>query len=465
MNRQTTKDLTTGEPMGLILGFGIPLLLGMLFQQFYSMVDTIIVGQFLGVNALAAVGATGSINFMIIGFCMGVCNGFAIPVAQRFGAGDAHGLRKYAASSAWLAFIFSIVMTAAVCIFCRRILELMQTPEDIIDSAYAYIFVIFLGIPATYLYNLLSGIMRSLGDSRTPLYFLIFSSGLNIIFDLMAILVFRMGVAGAAWATVLAQAISGLLCLVVVRRKFPILHMESDEWRPDRRCMLHLCNMGIPMGLQYSITAIGSVVLQTSVNSLGSIAVASVTAGSKLCLFLTCPFEAMGSTMATYTGQNVGADKLDRLKKGVLACEKLGIIYSIAAFIFISVTGRWLALLFVDAGETVIVGRVYMFLLGNGAFYVALSLVNIVRFSIQGMGFSKLAIIAGVCEMFARSAVGFLLVPRIGYTAVCFASPAAWVMADIFLIPAFFYSVKKLERRSRERKEALKVQLCTEGHA
>lgn len=464
MSRQTTKDLTTGSPMRLILGFGIPLLLGMLFQQFYSMVDTIIVGKFLGVSALASVGATGSINFMVIGFCMGVCNGFAIPVAQRFGAKDAHGLRKYVANSVLLAFVFAIVMTVLVCVFCRQILELMDTPEDIIDGSYAYIFVIFLGIPATYLYNLLSGIMRSLGDSRTPLYFLVFSSGLNIIFDLIAILVLQMGVAGAAWATVLAQAISGFCCLIVIRKKFPVLRMTRDEWRPDKSCLVNLCNMGIPMGLQYSITAIGSVILQAAINSLGSIAVASVTAGSKISLFLTCPYEAMGSTMATYAGQNVGAGKLERLGQGERSCILLGFIYSALAFGFVALFGRQTAMLFVDAGETEILDRTHLFLMANASCYFLLALVNIVRFTIQGMGFSKMAIIAGVCEMIARSCAGFLLVPEVGYIAVCLASPLAWLMADVFLIPAFFYSVRRLEKRKREQNNGLRGKLCTEGN-
>lgn len=464
MNRQVTKDLTTGSPMRLILGFGVPLLMGMLFQQFYSMVDTIIVGQFLGVNALASVGATGSINFMIIGFCMGVCNGFAIPVAQRFGAKDEEGLRKYVANSAWLAIIFAAVMTVLVCLFCRRILEVMNTPSDIIDGSYSYIFVIFLGIPATYLYNLLSGIMRSLGDSKTPLYFLIFSSLLNIFFDLTAIIVLHMGVAGAAWATVLAQAISGICCLFVMRRKFLILHISRKEARPDGRCMLMLCNMGIPMGLQYSITAIGSVILQTAVNSLGSVAVASVTAASKISMFLCCPYDAMGSTMATYAGQNVGAGKLERLYQGEKACSLLGLIYSVAALIFIAVFGKWAALLFVDAGEQVIIDQVYRFLLVNSAFYFPLALVNIVRFTIQGMGFSKLAILAGVCEMIGRSGVAFFLVPLFGFTVVCFANPTAWVLADLFLIPAFIHCVHSLKKRRNQGNKTAHNTLCTEGN-
>ena len=214
MAKSVTKDMTTGSPMKLILQFCIPLFFGMLFQQFYNMMDTIIVGKFLGVHALASVGATGSINFMVIGFCMGVCNGFAIPVAQQFGAKDYHALRKYVANSVWLSIAFAGVMTVAVCLLCRQILGWMHTPQDIMEGSYAYIFVIFMGIPAIYLYNLLSGIIRSLGDSKSPLVFLVMSSVLNIALDLVLILAFHMGVAGAAWATVISQAVSGIVCQI-----------------------------------------------------------------------------------------------------------------------------------------------------------------------------------------------------------------------------------------------------------
>lgn len=300
MAKKQTKDMTTGSPVKLILSFLIPMLFGLLFQQLYNMVDTIIVGKYLGVNALAAVGSTGSINFMIIGFCIGVCSGFAIPVAQKFGEKNEVALRRFVANGGWLSLIFSVTMTAVVCVLCRNILIWMNTPEDIIDGAYSYIIIIFMGIPATYLYNILSGIIRSLGDSTTPLFFLLVSSVMNIILDFFTILVLHMGVAGAAWATVISQGVSGILCLLYMRKKFTILKMQGDEWKPDKNAMVTLCGMGIPMGLQYSITAIGSVILQTAVNSLGSVAVASVTAGSKISMFFCCPFDAMGATMATY---------------------------------------------------------------------------------------------------------------------------------------------------------------------
>lgn len=445
MKNSEVKDLTTGSPLKLILGFAVPMLLGYLFQQFYNMVDTIIVGQCLGVTALAAVGSTGSINFMINGFCMGVCSGFAIPVAQKFGAGDYKGMRKFVATSAWLAVVFSAVMTAVVGILCMDILRWMDTPSDIIDGAYQYIFVIFMGIPVTYLYNLLAGIIRSLGDSKTPVYFLLLSSVLNIGLDLITILVLGMGVGGPAYATVIAQGFSAVLCLIYMLRHYPILKMTAEEKKFDRNMAGVLCEMGIPMGLQYSITAIGSVILQTAVNSLGSLAVAAVSTGSKISMFFCCPFDALGGTMATYAGQNVGAKKLDRVVEGVKTASLIGFAYSLAAFAVLFFAGDRLALLFMDSGETELIRQVHLFLIGNSLFYIPLTLVNVVRFAIQGLGFSTFAILAGVCEMIARALVGIFLVPAFGFLPACFASPLAWIFADLFLVPAFGHCIKKLK--------------------
>ncbi len=446
MTDKTMKDMTVGSPMKLILGFLLPMLFGLLFQQLYNMMDTIIVGKYLGVNALASVGSTGSINFMIVGFCMGTCSGFAIPVAQKFGEKNDAMMRKYVANSGWLAAGFAVVMTVAVCVLCRQILVWMRTPEDIIDGAYAYIFVIFLGIPAIYLYNMLSGIIRSMGDSTTPLYFLLLSSLMNVALDLFTIVVLRMGVAGAAWATIISQGVSGVLCLLYMKKKFTVLKMSAEEWKPDRNAMKILCGMGIPMGLQYSITAIGSVVIQTAVNTLGSVAVASVTAGGKVSLFFCCPFDAMGATMATYGGQNVGARKLDRIGRGMKACVILGAVYAAAAFGVLYFFSDTIALLFVDPRELEILRNARRFLLVNSAMYFPLALVNIVRFMIQGLGYSRLAIIAGVCEMAARSLVGFCLVPLFGYAGACLANPAAWIAADLFLIPAYLHVMRQLRQ-------------------
>ena len=340
MARSTTKELTSGSPMKLILGFAVPLLFGMLFQQFYSLMDTIIVGRYLGVTALAAVGATGSINFLIIGFCQGICNGFGLPVAQRFGARDYDGVRKYVGNSAILSVLIGGVLTALTVIFCRQILVLMQTPSDIIDLSYNYIVVIFAGIPAIILYNILSSYLRSLGDSITPVIFLIVAAVLNIGLDLFFIICLHWGVFGAAFATVLSQAVSGVLCLFVIIRKFDILHLKRSDWVLDASYVRNLLIMGLPMGLQYSITAIGSVILQTAVNTLGSGAVAAMTAGSRISMFMMCPFDALGSTMATYGGQNVGAGKYDRLASGMKSAIILAAVYSAAILVVIIFLAR-----------------------------------------------------------------------------------------------------------------------------
>jgi len=455
MARSATKDLTQGAPMKLILDFSIPILLGFLFQQFYNLVDTIIVGRTLGVNALAAVGSTGSINFMIIGFCMGVCSGFAIPVAQRFGAKDMSGLRKMVANSMWLCIMFSVIMTIVVSFLCRNILRWMNTPADIMEGAYAYIIIIFIGIPVTYLYNMVSGIIRSLGDSKTPVYFLILSSVLNIILDFVCIMNLHMGVVGAAVATVISQGVSGVGCLIYMIKMFPMLHLERDEWRYDGHCAKILCGMGIPMGLQYSITAIGSVILQVAVNGLGSTVVAAMTAGTKISMFFCCPYDALGSTMATYAGQNMGAGRLDRIREGLKKCSILGIGYSLASLVFLYFFSARIALLFVDAGETLIIEEVSQYLIITAAFFIPLAFVNIIRFLIQGMGFSKFAILAGVFEMIARTLVGFLMVPMLGFTAACLASPIAWVLADAFLFPAYFYVMKRSEMMMQSKGQIL----------
>jgi len=433
--------------MKLLLGFSLPLLFGALFQQLYNIIDTIIVGKFLGVNSLAAVGATGSVCFLTIGFCIGICSGFAIPMAHKFGAKDEVGLRRYLANCVWLTIVFAILLTLLTTLLCRQVLVWMRTPEDIIEESYRYLIIIFCGMPTIFLYNMTAGIIRSLGDSRTPVIFLIMSSFINIGLDLFFIIDLQMGVRGAALATVVAQGISGVSCLIFMIRKFEILHVKKGEWSIDVHIMGVLCGMGIPMGLQYSITAVGAVILQSATNTLGSIAVASVTAGSRISNVLASPFDALGNTMATYGGQNVGAGKLDRVGKGLKECLKLGIGYAILAFLIILAFGRYLALLFVDASEAEIIGNVRIFLLVNTGAYILLALVNIIRFLIQGMGFSKFAILAGVLEMAARTLVAFILVPIIGFTGTCLGNPVAWLFADAFLIPAYIHVRKVLKRR------------------
>ena len=441
------KDLTNGSPSKHILGFAVPMLFGMLFQQFYNLVDTIIVGKTLGVEALAGVGATGSINFMIIGFCMGVCNGFVIPVAQCFGAKKPADLRKYVFNGYICSVVFAIVLTLASVIFCRKILIVMNTPADIIDHAYNYIVVIFIGIPTVFLYNMVSGVIRSLGDSKTPVVFLVLSSIINVVLDFFLILVCKMGVAGAGWATVTSQLISGLTCLIYMYKKYDILKGDKSERVLDRRFITNLCMNGVPMGLQYSITAIGSTILQAAVNTLGSTYVAAMTAGSKMFNFTCCPFDALGSTMATYAGQNVGAAKIKRLGQGVRSAMIIGSVYSVLSLIALYFTTDYIALLFVNASETTIIALTRQFILASACFYIPLTGVNVVRFCIQGMGFSVFAISAGILEMIGRAFAAIILIPNIGFMGACLASPIAWIAADAFLFPAFIHCAKKLNAR------------------
>ncbi len=446
-----TKDMTEGSPLKLILGFAIPMLLGNVFQQFYNMVDTVIVGKFLGVNSLAAVGSTGAIHFLIIGFCLGTCSGFAIPISQSFGAKREQDLRKYVANSAILALVFAGVVTILTTVFCRQILELMNTPADIIDGAHSYIFVIFAGVPATILYNMVAGILRAIGDSKTPLYFLIVSAILNIFLDLFCILVLDMGVAGAAYATVVSQAVAGIGSLIYMVRKFEILRIRREEWKPDSRCIRRLCVMGVPMGLQYSVTALGTVVLQSAVNGLGAAAVAANTASGRIGGLVCNPIDALGATMATYAGQNMGAGKPKRIRQGIRCANLIGAVYAALVFVAMFFFCDKIALLFVDASETEILRLVRMQMVTWSAFYIPLCFVNTMRFLIQGMGYSVVSVLSGACEMVARALAGMILVPMIGYLGVCLASPLAWILADIFLFITYFKVIKKAELTFAEK--------------
>ncbi len=445
MAANTTKKMTQGNPLTLILGFSIPMLAGLLFQQMYNLVDTIIVGQTLGDSALAAVGSTGSINFLINGFCMGMCSGFAIPVAQRFGAESYDSMRKFVGNAMVLSAIFALVITTLVSIFCYQILAIMQTPSDIIDLAYSYISIIFFGIPVTFLYNLTAGVMRSLGDSKTPTYFLIMAAGINVVLDIVFIIVLGMSVNGPALATVISQFIAGISCVIYMKKRFPILKLAKGDIKIGKHHSQVLISMGIPFGLQYSVTAIGSVILQTAVNGLGTVAVASMTAGAKVSMFVVCPFDALGGTMATYAGQNVGAKNIPRVKKGTWTAQLLGTIYAIIILIILFFTGKYMLRMFTST--EVVINQAMMFLLANAATYTLLAAVNIFRFSIQGMGFSTFAIYSGVMEMIARILVAFTFVPMIGYAGAIWASPVAWLFAVIFLIPGFYYCCNKLEKK------------------
>ena len=443
-----TKDLTTGHPLKVILWFAFPLVLGNLFQQFYNLADTIIVGRFVGVNALAAVGSTGSINYMILGFVIGICNGFAIPIAQYFGARSYGDMRRYVANSAWLSLAGAVVLTVATVLLTRPILQLMQTPADIIDDAAAYIGWIFAGIPFVFLYNMVSCIMRALGDSKTPLVFLVVTSFLNIGLDLLFILVFDAGVMGAALATDLSQAISGIASLLYLCKRFDVLKMKKEEAGVDRAACGRLLYIGLPMGLQCSITAIGSVVMQWAVNVLGSTVVAAVTAASKTSNLLTVPLESVGTAMATYAGQNLGASRLDRVRSGVRYALGIVAVYAVGSLVVLHFFDVTIFGLFIDtATETEIVELAQQYLLWNSLFFFPLGALIVWRYVIQGLGYSGVAMMAGVAEMAARTGVALVLVPLLGLFGAALANPAAWIAACVFLIPAYRWTIRHIGNR------------------
>lgn len=443
-----TKDLTSGSPLKVILMFTLPLVLGNLFQQFYALADTIIVGRFCGVSALASVGATGSVNYLILGFVIGVCNGFAIPIAQLFGARDYKDLRRHVANAAWLCIAGSVVLTVATVALTRPMMELMQTPDDILDGAVVYIGWIFAGIPFIFLYNMVAAIMRALGDSKTPLYFLILTSALNIGLDLLFIIPFHMGVLGAALATDISQVISGVLSFAYLRRKFDVLKMEKGDIAYSKKACGRLLGIGVPMGLQCSITAIGSVIMQWAVNVLGSTAVAAVTAAGKTQSLLTVPLESVGTAMATYAGQNLGASRMDRVRQGVNRALLIILVYALASAFILHFTDVQIMSLFLDTAKEVDIvnmGREYLF--WNSVFFIPLGALIVWRYTIQGLGFSTLAMMAGVAEMVARTAVAIVLVPILGYFGAELSNPAAWVAACLFLYPAYKWTCHQLDNR------------------
>jgi putative efflux protein, MATE family len=450
-----TRNMTSGSPIKHIIGFTIPLLLGNLFQQLYTMIDTVIVGRTLGADALGSVGATTAVSFLTLGFCLGISAGFCIPVAQNFGAEDYKALRRFVGNIIWLLIFFSAGITVLTVSSCRTILEFIGTPKNIFEGAYGYLLITFIGIPSLLTYNTASGIMRSLGDSRTPLFFLILSSFMNIGLDFLFILVFNLGVPGAALATVLSQTFACVGCIVVILRRYDVLRLTKNDLKIRRECIKSLLLVGVPMGLQYSITGIGNVVLQSSVNALGSVYVAAMTAGSRISLLFICANDSLGAAMATYSSQNIGAGKVRRVQRGMYAGVTIGLIYFAVSFITCFFVGKSMIAMFLENPTEQIIQSAHQYLLIGSFFWIPHAVINIFRLLIQGLGYSRLAMCAGILEMIARGSIGFFFVPTFGFIAVCFSGPAAWVLADIFLVPAYFIIMKKLKRTIPDTETAL----------
>lgn len=438
------NDMTKGNPLKLLIYFSIPLLIGNIFQQLYSMVDTIIVGRFVGQQALAAVGSTGSMFFLVNGFLVGLTSGFSVLVAQKFGAKDEEGVRKAVASNILLSLGMTFLTTVVMLMLKDKLLHIMNTPDNIYQDANTYITIIYAGIFTQSCYNMAAGILRALGDSRTPLYFLIISSIVNIILDLVFIINFNMGVAGAAYATNVAQGVSAILCLVYSYKRYSILRLKKEDFKGNLEYYKIHFNIGIPMALQFSITAIGIMTVQSAINIFGDVAIAAYTAASKILQLFMQPLVTYGVAIATFAGQNLGARQYERIKKGVTIITMVSIATCITMSIAMILFGKSMVGIFVNNPTSELLGYAQQVLGYAALFSIPLGLIFIYRNALQGMGKPLMPMLGGVFELVARAAVAYSLPKYIGFTAICISDPMAWLAAAIPLGITYFITIKKL---------------------
>ena len=439
-----SNSMTQGNPLKVMLQFAFPLLIGNLLQQTYNIIDAAIVGQSLGAQALASVGASTSVQFLVLGFCMGSCTSFGIPVAKYFGAGDLKHMKNIIFNGAVLTAVIAVIITGLCTLLCPWILQVLSVQSDIYANAYSYLMIIFLGLPFTLLYNYLSSILRAVGDSRTPFLFLAFSAVLNIFLDLFFILVAGWGCAGAAFATIAAQAISGILCLIVIIRRMEVLWLSKENRVVRGDSITELLQMGLPTGLQFSITAIGSMVMQSANNGLGGDYVSAFTAGAKLKQFTMCPFDAIATSVSVFCSQNYGAGKIDRIHKGLRQGIAVGVGYGLFAGLILIFAGRPLSMIFVSKDASGVLDASAKYLRCMGYFYWSLGILNVTRMVTQGLGHSGRAFFSGVMEMIARTIVSLGFVETFGYTAICFADQTAWIAACCYIAPTCLYCLKKI---------------------
>ena len=439
-----SNSMTQGNPLKVMLQFAFPLLVGNLLQQTYNIIDAAIVGQSLGAQALASVGASTSVQFLVLGFCMGSCTGFGIPVAKYFGAGDLKHMKNIIFNGAVLTAVIAVIITVLCTLLCPWILQVLSVQSDIYANAYSYLMIIFLVLPFTLLYNYLSSILRAVGDSRTPFLFLAFSAVLNIFLDLFFILVAGWGCAGAAFATIAAQAISGILCLIVIIRRMEVLWLSKENRVVRGDSITELLQMGLPTGLQFSITAIGSMVMQSANNGLGGDYVSAFTAGAKLKQFTMCPFDAIATSVSVFCSQNYGAGKIDRIHKGLRQGIAVGVGYGLFAGLILIFAGRPLSMIFVSKDASGVLDASAKYLRCMGYFYWSLGILNVTRMVTQGLGHSGRAFFSGVMEMIARTIVSLGFVETFGYTAICFADQTAWIAACCYIAPTCLYCLKKI---------------------
>lgn len=437
-------DMTKGTPSRLIARFIIPIIIGNIFQQLYNMVDTIIVGRFVGLDALAAVGATGSVVFLILGFTQGLTTGFTVLTAQRFGAGDKEGMKKSIGSAVILSLFVTVIMTALSMAGMDTLLHWMNTPDDIFEMTKQYIMIICAGICCNVIYNLQASILRAIGNSVVPLVLLFVSSVANIVLDYVFIVYGHMGVGGAALATVISQGLSGVLCLIYIVLCVPALHVGREHFRLESQCVKNQISVGIPMALQFSITAIGTILVQAALNLLGSLAVASYSVSCKVEQLVTQPFAAMGVTMATYCAQNRGVNDLTRIQKGVRTANVMSAVYAVIIYGVIYLALPVVVPLFVNEDVEQIYEYAKIYIGVCGAFFIPLGMIFIFRNALQGCGFGFMPMMGGVVELLGRSVVAFIAARMLSYTGVCFANVAAWLTAGVFLWLAYRVLMRRM---------------------
>ncbi len=438
-------DMTVGSPGRHIIMFTIPLLIGNIFQQFYNMADTLIVGRFLGVDALAAVGSSGSIVFFITGFATGLTSGFSIILSQHYGAGDYEAVKKDFSAAIVMSMGITVVLTIGSLLLSRTFLQMMNTPENIIDEAYEYITIIYAGLFSTILFNLFSNVMRAIGDSKMPLIFLIIACIVNIILDVVFIASFGMGVAGAAYATVIAQVISVICCIWHITKKMELLHLKKSSFQWVKEHVKKQIVMGLSMGFQSSIISIGGIFVQSALNRLGSVYVASYTAAQKIESIAHMPMLSFGLTMGTYVGQNYGARNLSRIKKGVFQCLIMSVTFSIVMGIINMLFGYQMAGIFVP-GESAVMANAHTYLSISGCLYFVLAILYVIRYSLQGFGKSAVPTFAGIMELIMRAMAAVILSDFMGFKGICWANPLAWIGSCVPLCIAYVCYIRKMNK-------------------
>ena len=448
-----TNDMTKGNPLKLFIYFTIPLLIGNVFQQLYSMVDTIIVGRFVGVNALAALGACNSMFFLVNGLILGLTSGFSVLVSQKFGAKDEKGVKKAVASNITLTVVLTIIITVIALLIINPLLNMMNTPDSIYNDAKKYITIIYAGIITQTAYNMSAGILRALGDSRTPLYFLILASLLNVVLDLVFIVNFKMGVAGAAYATNIAQGVSAILCLIYSYSKYKVLRLRKEDFKVEGSYYSTHLKIAIPMSMQFSLTAVGIIIVQSAINTFGATVIASYTAASKVQQLVMQPSISVGVTMATYAGQNLGARRFDRIKHGMRIMNVVSIVTSIISAFALFSLGKYFVMLFIENPTQEIFNYAQQVLNYSAMFFIPLGFIFVYRNALQGMGQSFVPMMAGFFELCARALVAFTLPKFVGYIGICLADPIAWISAAVPLMITYYIKMRKIDSEYQQIEE------------